>query len=431
MQVSVETLEGLQRKMTVQLPAEKVNEIVDNKLRSIAREVRLDGFRPGKVPLKVVRKRFGAHARQEAYGELIQSTFYEAASGEKLNPAGEPKIEVKDDDEGFSYIAEFEVVPEITLKDLSGATLARMTAEVSDADVDEMLEKLRKQRVTWNKVERAAQDGDQVTVSFVGKVDGEEFEGGSAQNVPIELGAGRMIEGFEQGLLGASAGEERTVHLSFPDDYQAAHLAGKPATFEITVNEVAEPVLPELDEEFARAFGVEEGGLEKLRADIRENMERELGQKLKSKNKEKVMDLLLETNDFTVPRAMIDSEAQRLKEETKQQMQGQSSVDLPLDIFREQAERRVKLGMLVAAIVDEQKIEGDEERVRSTVDDFAASYESPQELRDWYFADNERLNPVRNLVLEDQVVEKLLESANIVEKECSYQDAIAPAAQEA
>jgi trigger factor len=422
MQVSVETLEGLQRKMTVQLPAEKVNEIVDNKLRTIAKQVRLDGFRPGKVPLKVVRQRFGDHARQEAYGELIQSTFYEAASGEKLNPAGEPSIEVRDDDSGFSYTAEFEVVPEVTLNDLSGATLERMTAEVSDADVDDMLEKLRKQRVTWNKVERAAQDGDQVTVSFIGKVDGEEFEGGSAQNVPIELGAGRMIEGFEQGLLGASAGDERTVHLSFPDDYQAAHLAGKPASFEITVNEVAEPVLPELDEEFAKAFGVEEGGLEKLRADIRENMERELRQKLRSRNKEKVMDLLLENNDFTVPRAMIDSEAQRLKEETKQQMQGQSSVDLPLDIFREQAERRVKLGMLVAAIVDQQKIEVDEERVRSTVDDFAASYESPQELRDWYYAYNERLNPVRNLVLEDQVVDWITSQVNVVDQQSSFQE---------
>ncbi|MEJ2317210.1 MAG: trigger factor [Gammaproteobacteria bacterium] len=422
MQVSVETLEGLQRKMTVQLPAEKVNEIVDNKLRTIARQVRLDGFRPGKVPLKVVRQRFGDHARQEAYGELIQSTFYEAATGEKLNPAGEPRIEVKDDDNGFSYVAEFEVVPEVTLNDLSGATLERMTAEVSDADVEEMLEKLRKQRVTWNKVERAARDGDQVTVSFVGKVDGEEFEGGSAQNVPIELGAGRMIEGFEQGLLGASAGDERTVHLDFPDDYQAAHLAGKPATFEITVNEVAEPVLPELDEEFAKAYGVEEGGLEKFKADIRENMERELRQKLRSRNKEKVMDLLLENNDFTVPQAMIDSEAQRLKEETKQQMQGQSSVDLPLDIFKEQAERRVKLGMLVAAIVDEQKIEVDEERVRSTVDDFAASYESPQELRDWYYADNERLNPVRNLVLEDQVVDWITSQVNVVDQQSSFQE---------
>lgn len=424
MQVSVETLEGLQRKMTVQLPAEKVNEIVDNKLRTIAKQVRLDGFRPGKVPLKVVKQRFGDHVRQEAYGELIQSTFYEAASGEKLNPAGEPKIDVKDDESGFSYTAEFEVVPEVKLNDIAGATLERTTAEVADADVDEMLEKLRKQRVTWNKVERAAQDGDQVTVSFIGKVDGEEFEGGSAQNVPIELGSGRMIEGFEQGILGATAGEERTIYVDFPDDYQAENLAGKPATFEITVSEVAEPVLPEMDDEFAKAFGVEEGGLDKLSADIRENMERELSQKLKSQNKEKVMDLLLETNEFTVPQAMIDSEAQRLKEETKQQMQGQSSVDLPLDIFREQAERRVKLGMLVAAIVDEHKIEVDEERVRSTVDDFAASYESPQELRDWYYADNERLNPVRNLVLEDQVVDWVASQVNVVDKQSSFQELV-------
>ena len=424
MQVSVETLEGLQRKMTVQLPAEKVNEIVDNKLRTIAKQVRLDGFRPGKVPLKVVKQRFGDHVRQEAYGELIQSTFYEAATGEKLNPAGEPKIDVKDDESGFSYTAEFEVVPEVKLNDIAGATLERTTAEVADADVDEMLEKLRKQRVTRNNVERAAQDGDQVTVSFIGKVDGEEFEGGAAQNVPIELGSGRMIEGFEQGILGASAGEERTIYVDFPDDYQAENLAGKPATFEITVSEVAEPVLPEMDDEFAKAFGVEEGGLDKLRADIRENMERELSQKLKSQNKEKVMDLLLETNEFTVPQAMIDSEAQRLKEETKQQMQGQSSVDLPLDIFREQAERRVKLGMLVAAIVDEHKIEVDEERVRSTVDDFAASYESPQELKDWYYADNERLNPVRNLVLEDQVVDWVASQVNVVDKQSSFQELV-------
>ncbi|MEJ2308941.1 MAG: trigger factor [Gammaproteobacteria bacterium] len=426
MQVSVETLEGLQRKMTVQLPAEKVNEIVDNKLRSIAREVRLDGFRPGKVPLKVVKKRFGAHVRQEAYGELIQSTFYEAASGEKLNPAGEPSIEVRDDENGFSYTAEFEVVPEVTLNDLSAATLERVTGEITDSDVEEMLEKLRKQRVTWNQVERPAQDGDQVTVSFVGKVDGEEFEGGSAQNVPVELGAGRMIEGFEQGLLGASAGEERTIEVNFPEDYQAENLAGKPATFEISINEVAEPVLPELDDEFARAFGVEEGGIDKLKSDIRENMQREMAQKLNATNKEKVMDLLLENNDFAVPQAMIDSEAQRLKEETKQQMQGQqgqsSSVDLPLDIFREQAERRVKLGMLVAAIVDEHKLEVDEGRVRTTVENFAASYESPQELLDWYYADNERLNPVRNVVLEDQVVDWVTSQVNVTDKQTSFQE---------
>ena len=304
---------------------------------------------------------------------------------------------------------------------VSAQTAAEFTVD-TDADVEEMLEKLRKQRVTWNKVERPAQDGDQVTVSFVGKVDGEEFEGGSAQNVPIELGAGRMIEGFEQGLLGASAGEERTIFVDFPDDYQAEQLAGKPATFEISVNEVAEPVLPEIDDEFARALGVEEGSIDKLRSDIRENMQREMSQKLNAKNKEKVMDLLLEKNDFTVPQAMIDSEAQRLKEETKQQMQGQSSVDLPLDIFREQAERRVKLGMLVAAIVEEHKLEVDEDLVRTTVENFAASYESPQELLDWYYADNERLNPVRNVVLEDQVVDWVTSQVNVTDKQSSFQE---------
>jgi trigger factor len=241
-------------------------------------------------------------------------------------------------------------------------------------------------------------------------------------NVPIELGAGRMIEGFEQGILGAGAGEERTIYVDFPEDYQAENLAGKPATFEITVNEVAEPVLPELDDEFAKAFGVEEGGIEKLRSDIRQNMERELTQKLSQKNKDKVMDLLLENHDFTVPQAMIDSEAARMQEETKQNMQQQGNIELPVDLFKEQAERRVKLGMLVAAIVDEHKIAVDEERVRTTVENFAASYESPQELLDWYYADNERLNPVRNVVLEDQVVDWVMDQVNVSDEESSFSD---------
>ena len=226
MQVSVETLEGLKRRMTVELPVEQVNEIVDNKLRSMAREVRLDGFRPGKVPLKVIRKRFGVHARQEAYGELIQNSYYEALVEQKLHAVGDPAIDIKDEDDAFIYVAEFEVVPEVTISDLGDAELERPVAELLDSDVDGMIEKLRQQRVTWNKVERAAQDGDQLMISFVGKIDDEVFEGGSAENVPLVLGSGSMIDGFEQGLLGASEGDERSVETTFPEDYQAQHLAG-------------------------------------------------------------------------------------------------------------------------------------------------------------------------------------------------------------
>lgn len=426
MQVSVETLEGLKRRMTVELPVEQVNEIVDNKLRSMAREVRLDGFRPGKVPLKVIKKRFGMHARQEAYGELIQNSYYEALLEQKLNAVGDPAIDIKDEEGSFSYVAEFEVVPEITISDLADAELERPVAELLDSDVDGMIEKLRQQRVTWNKVERAAQDGDQLMISFVGKIDDEAFEGGSAENVPLVLGSGSMIEGFEQGLLGASEGDECSVETTFPDDYQAQHLAGKAAVFDITVNEVAEPVLPEVDEEFAKAMGVEDGSVDKLTQEIRDNMQRELDAKVKSKTKESVMNLLLDKHDFVVPQAVIDDEASRLREDTRKQMesQGQSSTSfqLPVEVFKEQAERRVKLGMLTAKIVSDQEIEVDDERLRQMIDEFAASYESPQEMIDWYYEDAKRLDPVKHIVMEDQVVEWVLGQVQVEEKQHSFDE---------
>lgn len=426
MQVSVETLEGLKRRMTVELPIEQVNEIVDNRLRSMAREMRLDGFRPGKVPLQVVRQRFGVHARQEAYGELIQKSYYEALGEQKLHAVGDPAIDIKDEKDAFIYVAEFEVVPELIISDLGGAELERPVAELLDSDVDSMIEKLRQQRVTWNKVERAAQDGDQLMISFVGKIDDEEFEGGSAVKVPLVLGSGSMIDGFEQGLLGASEGDERSVETTFPDDYQAQHLAGKAAVFEITVNEVAEPVLPEVDEEFAKAMGVEDGSVDLFKQEIRTNMQRELDAKIKSKTKEGVMELLLVKHEFDVPQAIIDDEANRLREDTRKQMesQGQSSstFQLPVEVFKEQAERRVKLGMLTTKIISEQKIEVDDERLREMIEEFAASYESPQEMIDWYYEDAERIDPVRHVVLEDQVVDWVLSQVKVEEKQHSFDE---------
>lgn len=426
MQVSVETLEGLKRRMTVELPAEQVNEIVDNKLRSMAREVRLDGFRPGKVPMKVIRKRFGMHARQDAYGDLIQSSYYEALVEQKLHAVGEPAIDIKDEKDAFIYVAEFEVVPELTLSDLGGSELERPVAELLDSDVDSMIEKLRQQRVTWSKVERSAQDGDQLMISFIGKIDDEVFEGGSAENVPLVMGSGSMIEGFEQALLGASEGDERSFETTFPDDYQAEHLAGKAVTFDITVNQVAEPVAPEVDDDFAKAMGVEDGSVEALKQEIRDNMQRELDAKVKSKTKESVMNLLLDKNEFEVPQAIVDDEAKRLLEDTRKQMesQGQSStsLQLPVEVFKEQAERRVKLGMLTSEIVSEQKIEVDDDRLRAMVEEFAASYESPQEMIDWYYEDASRLDPVKHIVMEDQVVEWVLEQVKVEEKQHSFDE---------
>ncbi len=426
MQVSVETLEGLKRRMTVELPVERVNEIVDNKLRSMARDVRLDGFRPGKVPLKVIRQRFGGHARQEAYGELIQESYYKALQEKELHAVGDPAIDIKDQKDAFVYVAEFEVVPDLTISDLSDAELQRPVAELLDSDVDGMIEKLRQQRVTWNKVERAAQDGDQLTISFVGKIDDEEFEGGSAVKVPLVLGSGSMIDGFEQGLLGASEDDERSVETTFPDDYQAQNLAGKAAVFEITVNEVAEPVLPEVDEDFIKAFGIEDGSVDSFMEDMRTNMQRELDTKIKSKTKEVVMQLLLDKNEFDVPQAIIDDEAGRLREDTSKQMesQGQSSstFQLPMEVFKEQAERRVKLGMLTTKIISEQNIEVDEERLRQMIEEFAASYESPQEMIDWYYEDDARIDPVRHVVLEDQVVDWVLGQVKVEEKQQSFEE---------
>ncbi len=430
MQVSVETLEGLKRRMTVELPVEQVNEIVDNKLRSMAREVRLDGFRPGKVPLKVIKKRFGVHARQEAYGELIQNSYYEALVEQKLQAVGDPAIDIKDEEGTFIYTAEFEVVPEVTISDLGDAELERPVAELLDSDVDGMIEKLRQQRVTWNKVERAAQDGDQLMISFVGKIDDEVFEGGSAEKVPLILGSGSMIDGFEQGLLGASEGDERSVETTFPEDYQAQHLAGKAALFDITVNEVDEPVLPEIDEDFAKAMGVEDGSVDALKQEIRGNMQRELDAKVKTRTKESVMDLLLDKHDFDVPQAVVDDEAKRLREDTRKQMesQGQSSTSfqLPVEVFKEQAERRVKLGMLTSKIVSDQKIEVDDERLREMIEEFAASYESPQEMIDWYYEDAQRIDPVRHIVMEDQVVEWVLSQVKVEDKQHTFYELTEP-----
>jgi trigger factor len=421
MQVSVESGEGLEKRLLVDLPAERVTEAVEKKLQSLARNVRMDGFRPGKVPMKVVRQRFGEQAKHEAYGELIQATFYEAATQQDLKPAGEPSIELREDaaDGGFGYTATFEVMPEVTVSGLSEMKVTKPVAEVTDADVDEMIDKLRKQRTTWNEVDRAAQDGDTIHLDFKGFLDGEAFEGGSAENVPLQLGSGAMIPGFEEALTGAKAGEERSFNVTFPEDYRAEHLAGKEVTFEAKVLKVAEPQLPEIDEEFVKAFGVEAGTEEALRAEIRKNMERELKQRLNAATKESVMDALLATNPVDVPKAMITEEAGRMKQQAQQEMAQagqQSNVDLPLSMFEDQAKRRVALGLLLGAIMREEKVELDQDRVNATIDEFAASYENPAELKEFYANNPQQRAQVENMVMEEQVVDWLLEQAQVEEE---------------
>jgi len=427
MQVSVESGEGLEKRLLVDLPAERVAAVVDKKLKDLARHVRLDGFRPGKVPMRTIKQRFGEQVRQEAYGTLIQETLYEAANQQQLMPAGEPQVELREaaEEGGLGYTATFEVMPEVKVADLSGQAVTRVTADVTDADVDAMIEKLRSQRTVWNDVERGAKDGDTVHIDFKGMIDGEAFEGGTAQNVPLVLGSGSMIEGFEAGLLGAKAGDERTLEVTFPQDYRAEHLAGKDAVFEVKVQRVAEPRLPEIDEEFVKAFGVEEGTVEALRADVAKNMRHELKQRLNSIAKERVMDALIAANPMEVPKALLNQEAERMKQQMVQDMQqrGQrSSVDLPASVFADQARRRVHLGLLVAEIINEQKLSPSEDQLRETIADFAESYEDPQEVVDYYLQDPNARKSIENLVLENLVVEWALAQMQVTDEAKSFSD---------
>lgn len=427
MQVSVETGEGLERKITVEVPADTVNEKLDKRLKEISKQVRLDGFRPGKVPMKVVRQRFGMQARQDIYGELIQSTFYEAAAQENINPAGEPSIELKDDEGNgtFTYVATVEVVPTVEVADLGDAEVEKPSAEVTDADVDAMFDKLRKQRTDWKETDRAAQNDDKLDISFKGIMDGEAFAGGSADNTPLVLGSGSMIEGFEAGLLGASKGDERTLELKFPDEYHAENLAGKDVTFEVTVNSVSEPVLPEMDEEFVKSLGVDSGNLDELREEVKNNMERELEQKVTSLIKDRVMDVLVDKHDFSVPSSMIKQEAERMMEQAKQDMQarGQAvNMDLPSSIFEEQSARRVKLGLIVGEIISAQELKADDDKVRETIERFASSYEKPEEVVEYYMNNPQQKQSLENLVLEDAVVDWVMGQVKVSEKTQNFDE---------
>ncbi len=431
MQVTVENGEGLERRMTVVLPAEDINKEVETRLKQLSKTVRIHGFRPGKVPIKVLRTRYGVQVQQEVFGDKIQSSFSEAVTQQELRPAGMPKIETDlaqgQDEARYAYTAVFDVLPEIELASLSGASIERPVAEVTDGDVDEMIERLRKQRQTWNDVEREAGDGDQLTISFVGKMDDEAFEGGTANDVPLVLGSGSMIEGFEDALMGAKAGEQRSFEVAFPEDYRVENLAGKPAVFEVEVGQVAEPVLPEIDAEFAKAFGVESGDLDQFRADIRNNMERELRQRVQGKLKSQAMDALLEAHPLDVPSALVEEEISALMEQMKQNTGGQN-MELPRNLFEEEAAKRVRLGLLVAEVVKQKGIKLDEARLQSTIEDMASTYEDPQQVIDYYNKNRQQRGAVENLVLEDQVVDWVLDEAQVEDVQQSFADVTGPAA---
>ncbi len=430
MQVSVESTSALERRMTIGVPAERIETEVNKRLQQTARRAKIPGFRPGKVPMSVIRQRYEDAARQEALGDVIQATFYEAVVEQKLNPAGAPAVEPKVFEKGkdLEYVAIFEVFPEFQVSGLEGIEVERLQADVADSDIDSMLEILRKQNTRFEKVEREAQNGDQLNIDFVGKIDGEVFAGGSAKGTSLVLGSGRMIPGFEEALVGVKAGEERVITPTFPEDYQNLDLAGKTAEFAVTVNSVSEPKLPEMNDEFFSLFGIKEGGLEGFRAEVRKNMERELRQAIKAKVKSQVMDGLLAANPIEVPKALLSNEVDRLRVQAVQQFGGNIKPDqLPAELFEEQAKRRVVLGLIVAEMVKQFEIKPDEARVRELIQEMASAYQEPEQVVAWYYKNEQQMNEVRSVVLEEQVVDTVLQKAKVTDKAVSYEEAVKPA----
>jgi len=423
MQVSVERGEGLERRMTVDLEPEQINAEVEKRLREFARSARMPGFRPGKVPVQVLRRRYGGQVRREVFGDLMQESYPEAIVQEELHPAGAPQIEPEIDESAnrYAYTAVFEVLPQFELDALEGKSIKRPVAEVTDADLETVLTRLRQQRKTWRPVERPAQSGDRLKISFTRALDGEPFEGGSAEDTEIEIGLGRMIPGFEDGLLGAQAGDERRLDLQFPDQYHAEHLKGRPVAFDVRVAEVTEPVLPELDADFAKGFGFADGDLDGFRSDVRRNMERELKERIDARIKSQAMDLLLKMNEIDLPKVLVEQELGALKQQIRTQSRG-GNFELPDDLFQDQAKRRVALGLIIAEVIKANDIQVDPERVREVVEDMASTYEHPQQVIDYYYAKKERLASVESLTLEGQVVDWVLDQVAVVDEPTTFEE---------
>ncbi|AFT70656.1 Trigger factor [Alloalcanivorax dieselolei B5] len=431
MQVSVETTSGLERRMTVGVPADKVDQAVESKLREAQKNIRLDGFRPGKVPLREVKRRFGAAVRNEVLADVMRESFLEAVEKENLQPAGLPGFEATRNEGGqdLEFVATFEVFPEVELADLSTIEVEKPVAEITDADVDEMIETLRTQRSDFAEVDRAAEQGDRVNIDYKGLKDGEAFEGGSAEGQNLELGSGSMIPGFEDGIVGMKAGEEKDINVTFPEEYHSEELKGQAVVFQIKVNKVEAKALPEVDAEFMKAFGVEDGDLDTFKTEVRNNMERELKNAVSGKVKEQTMDGLAKLHEFDLPAALIKQEVDRMRQQMVQQFGGGQQFDasmLPEELFRDQAERSVRLGLVVRTILEKNDLKPDADRVKARVEEIAAQYEQPQELINWVYSNPQQLQQIEGAVLEDQVVDLVLEGAKVEEKTMSYQEAVKP-----
>jgi len=425
MQVSVESIGKLERRMQVQVPAERVSEEIATRLKHLSRTARLKGFRPGKAPLTVIRRQFGQQVHREVIGELMQSSFAEAVTQKQLAPAGSPRIEPKSVGEGqdLTYVATFEVFPEVALQPVSTLAVDKVTAEVTDGDVDAMIERLRKQQTRYTAAARAAASGDKVTIDFLGAIDGVPFAGGKGENVTIVVGEARMLAQLEQGLIGASSGESREIGVDFPADYRAQELAGKHAVFKVDVKNVEEPSLPALDDEFCAVFGVTEGGVPKLREDVAANMRRELDQNLRNRNKTAVLEKLYQANPVDVPNSLLESQIRDMQIEVMRRAGAKDVSQAPdREPFVEPARRRVALGLLINDIIRREKLVLDPARANARLDEMVSSYGDAAALKRAYLQNADAMRQVESLALEDQVVDWVLAHAEVQEKPSTFKE---------
>jgi len=430
MQVSVETTQGLERRITITVPAENVETEVKKRLQQLSKTQRIDGFRAGKVPVSVINKRFGPAVRQEVAGEVMQRNYIEAIVSEKINPAGAPTFAPKSLEAGkdLEFSATFEVYPEVEVQGLDKITVEKPAVTVTDEDLANMLETLRKQHAAWADVDAAAGENDRVTVDFVGTIDGEVFEGGKAEDFPLELGQGRMIPGFEDNIVGKKAGEEVVADVTFPDDYHAENLKGKAAQFTITVKKVEAQELPELSEEFATKFGVTEGGVDALKEEVKKNMTRELDQAVKASVKDQAIKGLLANNEIEVPKALVDQEVDALRQQAAQRFGGdaQNMPELPAELFHEQAVTRVKTGLLLGEVIKANDIKVDDAKVEALIATVASAYEDPTEVVEYYKGNDQLMQQMRNVAMEEQAVEAILAKAVVTDVEKAFDDIMNP-----
>lgn len=426
MQVSVETTQGLGRRVTITVAADSIEKAVKSELVKAAKSVRIDGFRKGHVPMNIVEQRYGASVRQDVLGDLMQRNFVDAIIKEKINPAGAPNYVPGEYKQGedFTYSVEFEVYPEVELKDLESIEVEKPVVEVNDADVDTMLETLRKQQATWKETDAAATAEDRATLDFTGSIDGEEFEGGKASDFVLAMGQGRMIPGFEEGVIGHKAGEEFTIDVNFPEDYHAENLKGKSAKFDIVLKKVEVRELPELTEEFIKRFGVADGTVAGLRAEVRKNMERELKGAVRNRVKTQAIDGLVSANEIDVPAALVEGEIDVLRRQAAQRFGGneKQAAELPRELFEEQAKRRVVVGLLLGEVISQHELKADEARVQELIEEMASAYEDPKEVIEFYSKNKELMNNMRSVALEEQAVETLLAKAKVTEKPTTFSE---------